>query len=151
MRLSDEQIEEFYAEWAGDVPATPQPDAVLRALCDMAKEANAAKSFAGMPPKARRIGPVPGYLGELVAAEGYDHLRAFAEGMAADAKQLKLSNEAVIAMAEDGWLYFGPEGMSDAQEKCLAAYIELKPEGASKDYNYEHRNAARSQGAEGGK
>ena len=31
---------------------------------------------------------------------------------------------AIIAMALDGWLYHGPEGMSDAQEKCLAAYNE---------------------------
>ena len=35
--------------------------------------------------------------------------------------------EAIIAMAEDGWLYHGPDGMSDAQEKCLAAYKLIKP------------------------
>ena len=35
--------------------------------------------------------------------------------------------EAIIAMAEDGWLYHGVEGMSEAQEKCLAAYLLIKP------------------------
>lgn len=33
---------------------------------------------------------------------------------AADA--LESANKAIWAMAEDGWLYFGPEGMSPAQQ-----------------------------------
>ena len=47
---------------------------------------------------------------------------------------------AVIAMAEDGWLFFGPEGMSEAQEKCLAAYLLFKPENAIKEYDYTKRD-----------
>lgn len=38
--------------------------------------------------------------------------------------------DAIVAMAEDGWLHHGPEGMSEAQEKCYAAYLALKPPGS---------------------
>ena len=41
--------------------------------------------------------------------------------------ELAAAREAIIAMAEDGWLYHGFEGMSEAQEKCLAAYLLIKP------------------------
>ena len=37
-----------------------------------------------------------------------------------------LLEDAIIAMAEDGWLFHGPEGMSEAQEKCYAAYLAIK-------------------------
>ena len=35
--------------------------------------------------------------------------------------------KAIIAMAEDGWLAHGAEGMSEAQELCLAAYRAAGP------------------------
>lgn len=41
--------------------------------------------------------------------------------------ELKLLREAIIAMAEDGWLYYGVEGPSKAQEKCLKAYRRCVP------------------------
>ena len=34
---------------------------------------------------------------------------------------------AITAMAEDGWLYHGVEGMDDVQKKCYAAYIKIIP------------------------
>src|SRR5258706_12081044 len=34
--------------------------------------------------------------------------------------------EAIIAMAEDGWLYHGVEGMSESQEKCYQAYLAIQ-------------------------
>ena len=40
--------------------------------------------------------------------------------------ELTACREAVIAMAEDGYLLFGPEGMDEAQKKLLAAYECLK-------------------------
>lgn len=39
--------------------------------------------------------------------------------------------EAIVAMVEDGWLYHGPEGMSEAQEKCYSAYILVKQPNAA--------------------
>lgn len=42
--------------------------------------------------------------------------------LAAEQAYSKQLREAVVAMADDGWLYHGPEGMSKAQEKCYAAY-----------------------------
>lgn len=42
---------------------------------------------------------------------------------AADA--LELAQSAVLAMANDGWLDHGAEGMSVAQEKCYAAYLAI--------------------------
>jgi hypothetical protein len=33
---------------------------------------------------------------------------------------------AVKAIAEDGWLYHGPEGMSDTQEAVYDCYLEIK-------------------------
>ncbi len=38
-----------------------------------------------------------------------------------DAARLKIYEEAITAMVEDGWLAHGPEGMSDAQTKLHAA------------------------------
>ena len=35
---------------------------------------------------------------------------------------MNILTEAIIAMANDGWLYFGPEGMTKPQEKCYRAY-----------------------------
>ena len=37
-------------------------------------------------------------------------------------EDLAVLSDAVVAMAEDGWLYCGPEGLDEAQEKCLKAY-----------------------------
>ena len=47
----------------------------------------------------------------------------------AEAEKDELMNiltEAIIAMANDGWLYFGPEGMTKPQEKCYRAYQLVK-------------------------
>jgi len=43
------------------------------------------------------------------------------------AQEIEILREAVIAMAEDGWLYCGLEGPSEAQEKCLKAYRRVMP------------------------
>jgi hypothetical protein len=43
------------------------------------------------------------------------------------AQEIEILREAVIAMAEDGWLYCGLEGLSEAQEKCLKAYRRVMP------------------------
>ena len=42
------------------------------------------------------------------------------------AEEIELLSAAIIAMAEDGWLHFGPEGMSEAQQKCYAVYLAIK-------------------------
>jgi hypothetical protein len=36
--------------------------------------------------------------------------------MANEAERIKEAEDCIAAMASDGWLYFGPEGMSDAQQ-----------------------------------
>ena len=46
--------------------------------------------------------------------------------LAGYAERAELLEDAIVAMAEDGWLYYGPEGMSEAQEKCYAAYMAIK-------------------------
>ena len=51
----------------------------------------------------------------------------FGKALAGYADRAALLEDAVAAMAEDGWLYYGPEGMSDAQKKCYAAYLTIKP------------------------
>ena len=38
----------------------------------------------------------------------------------------EMLGEAIVAMAEDGWMYHGVEGMSDAQQKCYMAYLKYK-------------------------
>lgn len=43
------------------------------------------------------------------------------------AQEIELLRAAVIAMAEDGWLYCGVEGPSEAQEQCLKAYRRVMP------------------------
>lgn len=54
----------------------------------------------------------------------------FGKALAGYSERAELLEEAVVAMAEDGWLYHGPEGMSEAQEKCYAAYLSVKPPNA---------------------
>lgn len=49
----------------------------------------------------------------------------FGKALAGYAERAALLEDAIVAMAEDGWLFFGPEGMSDAQKKCYAAYADL--------------------------
>ena len=56
--------------------------------------------------------------GELAAALDENN-RLFTEN--------KVLREAIIAMSEDGWLSYGPEGMSEAQEKCYRAYKLVTP------------------------
>jgi hypothetical protein len=46
----------------------------------------------------------------------------------AGTERATLLESAVIAMAEDGWLTCGPEGMSEAQEKCYTAYSAIRAE-----------------------
>jgi hypothetical protein len=41
-------------------------------------------------------------------------------------KQREEFASAIVAMVEDGWLDYGYEGMSEAQEKCYEAYIKIK-------------------------
>lgn len=59
--------------------------------------------------------------GELAAALE-ENAKLFAEN--------RILRDAVIAMAEEGWLLFGPEGMSEAQKKCYEAYKLLTPNAA---------------------
>lgn len=173
MRLSDEQIE-LLKQAAGTVGITIKSSDsgsvdAFRVLCDMAKEANAAKSVAGMPEfpagirksieracddaehpvgmsthdnKARiPSSHVRNLLGH------YDTLRAFAtskiavaEGMAADAGRYRFLRERFNG---DTWL-----------EHSLAELVpyEVGPDamisGNALDAAID--NAARSQGAEGG-
>ena len=54
----------------------------------------------------------------------------FGKALAGYAERAALLEDAVIAMADDGWLYHGPEGMSEAQEKCYSAYMTIKPPNA---------------------
>lgn len=49
----------------------------------------------------------------------------FGKALAGYYERAALLEEAVIAMAEDGWLSFGAEGMSEAQQKCYAAYLSV--------------------------
>lgn len=50
---------------------------------------------------------------------------------------LQMLTDAVIAMAEDGRLMYGPEGMSDAQQKCYDAYKVLAANEIAKLQNKE--------------
>ena len=40
-------------------------------------------------------------------------------------QKIREKDSAIIAMAEDGWLYHGPEGMSEAQKKLFAEYGKI--------------------------
>ena len=40
-------------------------------------------------------------------------------------REKEMAKNAIKVMAEDGWLYCGTEGMSDAQKTCYDAYINL--------------------------
>lgn len=52
-------------------------------------------------------------------------LEADASATGTTDEHLALAKRAIKAMAEDGWLYFGVEGMNPAQELCYDAYIKL--------------------------
>ncbi len=54
----------------------------------------------------------------------------FGKAIAGYSERAAALEEAIVAMAEDGWLFHGPEGMSDAQEKCYAEYLTIKPPNA---------------------
>ena len=41
--------------------------------------------------------------------------------------EIELLSTAIIAMAEDGWLYHGVEGMDTTQTQCYEAYLRVKP------------------------
>ena len=43
------------------------------------------------------------------------------------AERAKILEDAVIAIAEDGWLSHGVEGLDESQKKCYAAYLTVKP------------------------
>lgn len=42
-------------------------------------------------------------------------------------QEIEILGAAIIAMAEDGWLYHGAYGMDDVQTKCYEAYLRVKP------------------------
>lgn len=42
-------------------------------------------------------------------------------------RRVKVLENAITLMAEDGWLYHGVEGMSDAQKICTEAYLLIHP------------------------
>lgn len=57
------------------------------------------------------------------AARGFESKLIAAERELEEMRgKLEIANEAVIAMADDGWLLYGPEGMSESQQKCSIAY-----------------------------
>lgn len=49
----------------------------------------------------------------------------FGNALAGYAEHAAMLENAIVAMVQDGWLYHGPEGMSDAQKKCYSAYIAV--------------------------
>jgi hypothetical protein len=55
----------------------------------------------------------------------YSNSGDFGRGLEGYAERAKLLEDAIIEMAQDGWLMHGVEGMSDAQEKCYTAYLAL--------------------------
>lgn len=54
----------------------------------------------------------------------------FGTALTGYSERAALLEEAVVAMVDDGWIYHGTEGMSEAQEKCYAAYLSVKPPNA---------------------
>ena len=59
-----------------------------------------------------------------------DDIEALEQELATITKQRDLAVEALEAMAQDGWLLCGPEGLSDAQKKvCEALYTIKESEG----------------------
>lgn len=50
------------------------------------------------------------------AARALESLRALPSGYVQVPEQLQQAHKAIWAMAEDGWLLFGPEGMSESQK-----------------------------------
>jgi hypothetical protein len=54
----------------------------------------------------------------------------FGKALEGYADRAELLESAIVAMAEDGWLYHGQEGMSEAQEKCYDAYLTIQPPNA---------------------
>ena len=59
----------------------------------------------------------------LATCEHHEQVQALAELLA----RVTLMEDAITAMVEDGWLYYGEEGMDPAQEKCYAAYLTIHP------------------------
>ena len=45
-----------------------------------------------------------------------------ARALAEVPQDVEIFRGAVTAMVEDGWLHYGAEGLTDAQQKCLTAY-----------------------------
>ena len=41
--------------------------------------------------------------------------------------EIELLSKTIVAMAEDGWLHHGVEGMDDAQRQLYEAYLRVKP------------------------
>lgn len=60
-----------------------------------------------------------------VKADRFEITRLRARVAELEAK-LKVAEEALVAMVEDGWLCCGAEGMSEAQEKCYSALAKIK-------------------------
>ena len=74
--------------------------------------------------------PFNEYREPYILKSDYDALQA----NLTEAERLnKVLSDAVVTMADDGWLYHGVEGMSEAQQKCYDAYNAIKEiEGAMK-------------------
>jgi hypothetical protein len=51
----------------------------------------------------------------------------FGTALAGYSERAALLELAVVAMADDGWLAHGSEGMSEAQKVCYAAYLSVVP------------------------
>lgn len=69
--------------------------------------------------------------------EELDGLLALVSQQAARIAELEAENQrlradadtyssAIIAMADDGWLYHGPEGMSEIQQQCYDCFLKIK-------------------------
>lgn len=54
-------------------------------------------------------------------------------GLCGLAERAALLEDAILAMVADGWLYHGAEGMSEEQEKCHKAYLDINENDLSLD------------------
>ena len=106
-------------------------------ICHMPSIASFLRTIAAMPEAEPVAWASPHGLKEL--ANGYPltvsmlesakHCAPLYAAPPPDAQQTARIAEleaAIVAMAEDGWLYCGPEGLSDAQQKCYDAYLRIE-------------------------
>lgn len=74
--------------------------------------------------------------------------RKAADALEAQQARIAELREAIKAMADDGWLYHGSEGMSEAQEKCYAVYISTDDMNAIAAHDAAVKKAALLEAAE---